>query len=115
MNPTIQLDAFVPRNLHPATMDVDWLHVFPAPSAVVTAMAKRGLVERRSDPDNLRTTYAVITDHGREVLRGSTTAAGYERCSASGISHGTPGSGRPVSSSDLRFAITADHPAVSCR
>ncbi|MBB5953753.1 DNA-binding MarR family transcriptional regulator [Saccharothrix tamanrassetensis] len=42
-------------------------------SQVVTAMAKQGLVERRGDPDNLRITYAVLTDHGRAVLRNSTT------------------------------------------
>lgn len=42
-------------------------------SQVVTAMAKHGLVERQSDPANLRTTYAALTDHGREVLSTSTT------------------------------------------
>lgn len=43
-------------------------------SQVVTAMGKEGLVERQSDPDNLRTTYAVISERGRAVLRRSTTA-----------------------------------------
>ncbi|MEV0678755.1 MarR family transcriptional regulator [Actinosynnema sp. NPDC050436] len=42
-------------------------------SQVVTAMAGQGLVERQGDPDNLRITYAALTDHGREVLRNSTT------------------------------------------
>lgn len=42
-------------------------------SQVVTAMTKHGLVERQNDPDNLRTTYAALTDHGRDVLKTSTT------------------------------------------
>jgi DNA-binding MarR family transcriptional regulator len=28
----------------------------------------RGLVERRGDPDNLRVTYAILTEEGREAL-----------------------------------------------
>ncbi len=43
-------------------------------SQVVTAMAKQGLVERQSDPDNLRITYAALTDQGRDLLKGSTRA-----------------------------------------
>lgn len=42
-------------------------------SQVVTAMSRQGLVERQSDPDDLRTTYAAITGKGREVLKTSTT------------------------------------------
>ncbi|MDN5916464.1 MAG: MarR family winged helix-turn-helix transcriptional regulator [Pseudonocardia sp.] len=42
-------------------------------SQVVTAMAKQGLVERQGDPENLRITYAVLTDHGRQTLKRSTT------------------------------------------
>lgn len=42
-------------------------------SQVVTAMARQGLVERQGDPANLRITYAALTDHGRAVLRDSTT------------------------------------------
>lgn len=43
-------------------------------SQVVTAMTKKGLVERRGDPDNLRITYAVLTSHGRDLLATSTGA-----------------------------------------
>lgn len=43
-------------------------------SQVVTAMAKHGLVERQSDPDNLRITYAALTDQGRVLLKSSTRA-----------------------------------------
>lgn len=43
-------------------------------SQLVTQLAKQGLVERRGDPDNLRVTYAVLTERGREVLRGGAPA-----------------------------------------
>jgi DNA-binding MarR family transcriptional regulator len=42
-------------------------------SQVVTSMAKHGLVERQGDPANLRITYAVLTDRGRELLKASTS------------------------------------------
>ena len=42
-------------------------------SQLITAMGKQGLVERQGDPENLRVTYAVLTDRGREVLASSTT------------------------------------------
>ncbi|HJP76539.1 MAG TPA: MarR family winged helix-turn-helix transcriptional regulator [Pseudonocardiaceae bacterium] len=38
-------------------------------SQLVTQLAGLGLVERQGDPDNLRITYAAITDHGRRTLR----------------------------------------------
>lgn len=44
-------------------------------SQVVTAMAKHGLVERQGDPDNLRVTFAVLTDRGRELLTTSTSTS----------------------------------------
>lgn len=43
-------------------------------SQVVSQMARRGLVIRQGDPDNLRVTYAVLTDEGRRLLQRSTTA-----------------------------------------
>lgn len=38
-------------------------------SQLFTRLEKRGLVERRGDPENLRVTYATITGEGREALR----------------------------------------------
>ncbi|HEX4224112.1 MAG TPA: MarR family winged helix-turn-helix transcriptional regulator [Pseudonocardiaceae bacterium] len=38
-------------------------------SQLITQMAGTGLVERQGDPDNLRITYAAITDQGRTTLR----------------------------------------------
>lgn len=38
-------------------------------SRLVSRMECVGLVERQGDPDNLRATYAAITDKGREVFR----------------------------------------------
>jgi DNA-binding MarR family transcriptional regulator len=43
-------------------------------SQVVTQMSRHGLVSRQGDPENLRITYAVLTDEGRRVLQRSTTA-----------------------------------------
>jgi DNA-binding MarR family transcriptional regulator len=40
-------------------------------SQLFTRLEKRGLVERRSDPENLRVTYAIITQEGRRVLEGA--------------------------------------------
>jgi DNA-binding MarR family transcriptional regulator len=37
-------------------------------SQLFTRLERRGLVERRGDPENLRVTYATITAEGREVL-----------------------------------------------
>lgn len=37
-------------------------------SQLFTRLEKRGLVERRGDPENLRVTYATITGEGREAL-----------------------------------------------
>jgi DNA-binding MarR family transcriptional regulator len=37
-------------------------------SQLFSRLERRGLVERRGDPDNLRVTYATITAEGREVL-----------------------------------------------
>ncbi len=37
-------------------------------SQLFTRLERRGLVERRGDPENLRVTYALITEEGREVL-----------------------------------------------
>jgi DNA-binding MarR family transcriptional regulator len=37
-------------------------------SQLFTRLEKRGLVERRGDPENLRVTYAIITEEGREAL-----------------------------------------------
>lgn len=37
-------------------------------SQLFTRLEKRGLVERRGDPENLRVTYATITAEGREAL-----------------------------------------------
>lgn len=37
-------------------------------SQLFTRLEKRGLVERRGDPENLRVTYATITEEGREAL-----------------------------------------------
>jgi DNA-binding MarR family transcriptional regulator len=37
-------------------------------SQLFTRLQRRGLVERRGDPENLRVTYALITEKGREVL-----------------------------------------------
>lgn len=42
-------------------------------SQVITQMSRRGLVTRQGDPDNLRITYAALTDEGRSILRKSTT------------------------------------------
>lgn len=38
-------------------------------SQLITQMAGAGLVERQGDPDNLRITYAAITEAGRTMLR----------------------------------------------
>lgn len=38
-------------------------------SQLVTQMSGLGLLERQGDPDNLRITYAAITDQGRATLR----------------------------------------------
>ncbi|HEY4021286.1 MAG TPA: MarR family winged helix-turn-helix transcriptional regulator [Pseudonocardiaceae bacterium] len=38
-------------------------------SQLITQLAGLGLVERQGDPDNLRITYAAITDQGRAMLR----------------------------------------------
>ena len=38
-------------------------------SRLVTRMENEGLVVRQGDPENLRATYAAITDKGREVFR----------------------------------------------
>jgi DNA-binding MarR family transcriptional regulator len=37
-------------------------------SQLFTRLEKRGLVERRGDPENLRVTYAIITQEGRRTL-----------------------------------------------
>jgi DNA-binding MarR family transcriptional regulator len=37
-------------------------------SQLFTRLERRGLVERRGDPQNLRITYAILTQEGREVL-----------------------------------------------
>jgi DNA-binding MarR family transcriptional regulator len=37
-------------------------------SQLFTRLERRGLVERRGDPENLRVTYAILTEEGREVL-----------------------------------------------
>jgi DNA-binding MarR family transcriptional regulator len=37
-------------------------------SQLFTRLQRRGLVERRGDPDNLRVTYAILTEEGREAL-----------------------------------------------
>jgi DNA-binding MarR family transcriptional regulator len=37
-------------------------------SQLFTRLQKRGLVERRGDPENLRVTYAILTEEGRETL-----------------------------------------------
>lgn len=43
-------------------------------SQAVTQLAQRGLVTRQGDPGNLRITYAVLTDDGRQLLQRSTAA-----------------------------------------
>jgi DNA-binding MarR family transcriptional regulator len=42
-------------------------------SQLVSQMARHDLVARQGDPDNLRVTYAVLTDEGRRALRGCTS------------------------------------------
>jgi hypothetical protein len=37
-------------------------------SQLFTRLERRGLVERRGDPENLRVTYAILTEAGRETL-----------------------------------------------
>jgi DNA-binding MarR family transcriptional regulator len=37
-------------------------------SQLFTRLERRGLVARRGDPENLRVTYAIITEEGREAL-----------------------------------------------
>jgi DNA-binding MarR family transcriptional regulator len=37
-------------------------------SQLFTRLERRGLVERRGDPENLRVTYAILTAEGREAL-----------------------------------------------
>jgi DNA-binding MarR family transcriptional regulator len=37
-------------------------------SQLFTRLERRGLVERRGDPENLRVTYAILTEDGREAL-----------------------------------------------
>src|SRR3712207_3042262 len=37
-------------------------------SQLFARLERRGLVERRGDPENLRVTYAVLTEEGRETL-----------------------------------------------
>ncbi len=37
-------------------------------SQLFTRLERRGLVQRRGDPENLRVTYAILTEEGREVL-----------------------------------------------
>jgi DNA-binding MarR family transcriptional regulator len=37
-------------------------------SQLFTRLSRRGLVKRRGDPENLRVTYAILTEEGREVL-----------------------------------------------
>lgn len=43
-------------------------------SQVVSQMSRAGLVARQGDPDNLRITYAVLTDEGRRILANTTPA-----------------------------------------
>jgi DNA-binding MarR family transcriptional regulator len=38
-------------------------------SQLFTRLERRGLVERRGDPENLRVTYAILTEEGREALK----------------------------------------------
>jgi DNA-binding MarR family transcriptional regulator len=40
-------------------------------SQIVTQLSKLDLVQRQGDPDNLRITYAVLTESGRETMRTS--------------------------------------------
>ncbi len=37
-------------------------------SQLFTRLERRGLVERRGDPENLRVTYAILTEDGKEAL-----------------------------------------------
>ena len=37
-------------------------------SQLFSRLQRRGLVERRGDPENLRVTYAILTEEGREAL-----------------------------------------------
>ena len=37
-------------------------------SQLFTRLSRRGLVKRRGDPENLRVTYAILTEEGGEVL-----------------------------------------------
>ena len=37
-------------------------------SQLFSRLQRRGLVERRGDPDNLRVTYAILTEEGKEAL-----------------------------------------------
>jgi DNA-binding MarR family transcriptional regulator len=37
-------------------------------SQLFSRLERRGLVKRRGDPENLRVTYAILTEEGREVL-----------------------------------------------
>jgi DNA-binding MarR family transcriptional regulator len=37
-------------------------------SQLFTRLQRRGLVERRGDPENLRVTYAILTEEGKEML-----------------------------------------------
>jgi DNA-binding MarR family transcriptional regulator len=37
-------------------------------SQLFTRLSRRGLVKRRGDPENLRVTYAILTEEGREAL-----------------------------------------------
>lgn len=43
-------------------------------SQLFSRLQRRGLVERRGDPENLRVTYAILTEEGREVLERSLPA-----------------------------------------
>ncbi|MBW4718555.1 MarR family winged helix-turn-helix transcriptional regulator [Saccharothrix obliqua] len=74
-------------------------------SQVVTAMAGRGLVTRQGDPDNLRVTYAVLTDEGRAVLRKSTTTFLNAIREAFGR-HVTPDEARAITSAMNRVTHT---------
>jgi DNA-binding MarR family transcriptional regulator len=53
----------------------DHLHIAPrSATEVVDALEKRGLAERRPDPDDRRATLVALTDHGRDVAVAITSA-----------------------------------------
>jgi DNA-binding MarR family transcriptional regulator len=47
-------------------------------SQLFSRLERRGLVERRGDPENLRVTYAILTEEGREALERARPAFGEE-------------------------------------